>query len=107
MSSPAEEIAKLHELLVKGQLTQAEFEQGKAQVLGSRPAAGANSVAVGSRLRRSSTDYWLGGVCGGLGKVTGIKSWVWRLIATLCILLSFGIGFIAYLLLWIFVPSDT
>ena len=73
MSSPAEEIAKLHELLVKGQLTQAEFEQGKAQILGSRPAAGANSVAVGSRLRRSSTDYWLGGVCGGLGKVTGIK----------------------------------
>src|SRR5262245_19180659 len=97
--SLADEIAKLHELLVSGQLTQAEFEQGKALILGSKSATGANSsAALGSRLRRSSTDYWLGGVCGGLGKATGVESWIWRLVVT-CSILFFGIGIIPYLLL--------
>jgi phage shock protein PspC (stress-responsive transcriptional regulator) len=104
--SPADEIAKLHELLVSGRLTQAEFEQGKAQILGSNPYSGTSPAPVGSRLRRSSSDYWLGGVCGGLGKASGIESWIWRLLFACSILLG-GIGVIPYILLWIFVPLDT
>jgi phage shock protein PspC (stress-responsive transcriptional regulator) len=103
--SPADEIAKLHELLVSGRLTQAEFEQGKAQILGSNPRADAAPALFGARLRRSSTDRWLGGVCGGLGKATGSESWIWRLIFAVAVLFG-GIGIIAYLLLWIFVPPE-
>ena len=57
------------------------------------------------RFTRSSTDRWLGGVCGGLGQYTDIPSWAWRL--GFCLLLmSFGIGLVPYVLLWIFVPLD-
>ena len=58
------------------------------------------------RLRRSSTDSWLGGVCGGLSQAFGMESWVWRLIFT-CGFLLVGIGLILYILLWIFTPLDT
>ena len=30
-------------------------------------------------LRRSQNDRWLGGVCGGLARFTGVDSWLWRL----------------------------
>jgi phage shock protein PspC (stress-responsive transcriptional regulator) len=55
-------------------------------------------------LRRSDTDKWIGGVCGGLGESSPIPSWAWRLLfATL--LICFGTGILLYILLWIFVPS--
>ena len=58
------------------------------------------------RLRRSSTDAWLGGVCGGFSQAFGMESWVWRLVFT-CGFLLVGIGLILYILLWIFMPLDT
>jgi phage shock protein PspC (stress-responsive transcriptional regulator) len=103
--SPADEIAKLHELLVSGRLTQAEYERGKAQILGAPPRAGAAPTPVGAQLRRSSTDRWLGGVCGGLAKASGSEAWIWRLIFTASVLFA-GIGILAYVLLWIFVPPE-
>ena len=58
-----------------------------------------------SALRRSRTDRWLGGVCGGLAKVSGVESWIWRLVFAL-FTVTFGFGFVIYLLLWIFVPEE-
>jgi phage shock protein PspC (stress-responsive transcriptional regulator) len=103
--SPADEIAKLHELLLAGRLTQAEFEQGKARILGMDPRDRVGPALVGSQLRRSATDCWLGGVCGGLGKATGAESWLWRLIFVAAALFA-GFGAVVYLLLWIFVPPE-
>jgi phage shock protein C len=105
--SPADEIAKLHELLVAGRLTQAEYEQGKARILGSLPAADSDPAPalIGAGLRRSVTDRWLGGVCGGLGKATGAESWIWRLIFVAAVFFA-GFGVVAYILLWIFVPPE-
>jgi phage shock protein PspC (stress-responsive transcriptional regulator) len=103
--SPADEIAKLHELLAAGRLTQAEFEQGKARILGTAPAADSAPALIGARLRRSVTDRWLGGVCGGLGKATGAESWIWRLIFVVAVFFA-GFGVVAYVLLWIFVPPE-
>lgn len=57
------------------------------------------------RLRRSTTDRWLGGVCGGLGAASGIKAWIWRLLFALLLVFG-GTGLLLYLLLWIFVPAD-
>jgi phage shock protein PspC (stress-responsive transcriptional regulator) len=104
--SPADEIAKLHELLVAGRLTQAEYEQGKARILGAAPGEGTGSGLIGAQLRRSSTDRWIGGVCGGIAQATGSETWIWRLIFTAAAVFG-GAGILAYVLLWIFVPPET
>jgi phage shock protein PspC (stress-responsive transcriptional regulator) len=104
----SEEIKRLHELHQAGALTDAEFEQAKAKVLSSAvdPDKGDGSLSSGiNRLRRSRTDRWLGGVCGGLAAATGVESWVWRLVFVL-FSLTFGFGFVIYLLMWIFVPEE-
>jgi phage shock protein C len=103
----SDEIKRLHELHQAGALTDAEFEQAKAKVLA--PASLDNPVTdfaseIGA-LRRSRTDRWLGGVCGGLGKATGMESWIWRLVFVL-FTVTFGFGLLIYLLMWIFVPEE-
>ena len=55
------------------------------------------------RLYRSRRDRFLGGVCGGLGQYFGIDPVIVRLAFVL--LLTTGIGFLAYLVLWIVVPE--
>jgi phage shock protein C len=104
----SDEIKRLHELHQAGALTDAEFEQAKARVLAG-PAVnldkGDGRSCEINALRRSRTDRWLGGVCGGLAKASGVESWVWRLVFVL-FTLTFGFGVAIYLLLWIFVPEE-
>jgi phage shock protein C len=105
----SDEIKRLHELHQAGALTDAEFEQAKAKTLGSGPVNLDKPVAdfaseIGA-LRRSRTDRWLGGVCGGLGKASGMESWIWRLVFAL-FTVTFGFGLLIYLLMWIFVPEE-
>jgi phage shock protein PspC (stress-responsive transcriptional regulator) len=99
--SAADEIAKLHALLVKGAITQAEFEQAKARLL----AQPAGSMLPINRLRLSDRDKWIAGVCGGIGAATGVESWIWRLVFVLGLLFG-GFTLLLYLLLWIFVPRE-
>ena len=56
-------------------------------------------------LSKSETDYWLGGVCGGLGAHTPVPSWVWRVIF-LILILCMGTGVLAYIVLWICLPEE-
>ena len=106
----ADEIKRLHELHQAGALSDAEFAQAKARLL----AAGDTSASSAhqnlglnqlNQFRRSKSDQWLGGLCGGLGKFTGMESWIWRLMFVLFVS-AFGTGFIAYLLAWIFIPEE-
>ena len=117
----SEEIKRLHELHLAGALSDAEFAQAKAKLLsninldkpGSTSGAGADEAAGPAndlvqefnRLRRSRSDRWLGGVCGGLGRASGMEAWIWRLVFVL-FTLTFGFGVVIYLLLWIFVPDE-
>ena len=105
----SEEIKRLHELHQAGALTDAEFAQAKARLLNSaNPNSGFASsdlVQEFGRLRRSRSDRWLGGVCGGLGNISGVASWIWRLVFML-FTLSFGVGLVLYILLWMFVPDE-
>ena len=98
--SIADEIVKLEELRNRGALTADEFEQAKARLLGggsaSREGAG---VAALNNLRRSSTDSWIGGVCGGIARTTGVESCIWRLIFFVLLLFG-GTGVLLYVLLW-------
>jgi len=54
---------------------------------------------------RSRSDRWVGGVCGGIARSTGMDSWVWRLLFAVLFIFA-GAGLLVYLLLWMFVPSD-
>ena len=54
-------------------------------------------------LRRSGTDRWLGGVCGGLAEYSRIDPLLWRVGFVALALL--GPGIIVYLLLWVLLPS--
>jgi len=102
--SIAEEIHRLDELRARGTLSEAEFSQAKARLLNGAPG---NPPAVDAlnRFRRSRSDSWIGGVCGGLALLTGLESWIWRLIFVVLFLFG-GTGALLYILLWIFVPSD-
>ncbi|MFL6676688.1 MAG: PspC domain-containing protein [Massilia sp.] len=107
----AEELKRLHELHQAGALTDAEYEMAKAKVLAAPAVDLSKGSAAGSlgadlnAIRRSRSDRWLGGVCGGLAKATGVDNWVWRLLFVL-FSLTFGFGAVLYLLLWIFIPEE-
>jgi phage shock protein C len=102
--STSNELERLADLHSRGRLSDEEYARAKAQVLGGdRPAMG--SPAATRRLRRSRDDRWLGGVCGGLGRITGLEAWIWR-IGFLLLAVFAGTGLLAYLLLWIFVPEE-
>jgi len=104
--SVAEEIKRLHELHQAGALTDAEFAAAKARLLDAEPYKPGDSIGDDiTRLRRSRTDRWLGGVCGGLGRVSGIEPWIWRLLFVMFVM-TFGFGLAIYILLWIFVPDE-
>ncbi len=102
--SLSEELARLQELRSQGALTEAEFAQAKARLLNGGAGDG-TVIDTAQRLRRSRNDRWLGGVCGGLARVTGTEAWLWRL-GTVALTLFAGGGLLIYLLLWIFVPLE-
>lgn len=77
--------------------------------------AGKSNISAGStdsfsfmafiqNLRKSARDCKVGGVCGGLGEHSPIPSWIWRMFFLL-LLLCFGSGLLAYIVLWICMPA--
>ena len=102
----SDELSRLGELHQRGTLTDEEFAQAKARALRTdeAPTAGPAVVAINA-LRRSRSDRWIAGVCGGIARATAVESWVWRLIFA-ALLLCGGAGLLLYVLLWIFVPSE-
>jgi phage shock protein PspC (stress-responsive transcriptional regulator) len=104
--SISDELGKLGELRQRGVLTEDEFARAKARVLG---AAGERPEAPGAAainaLRRSHDDRWLGGVCGGIGRATGVATWIWRLLFLVLAVFG-GTGILLYVLLWILMPDD-
>jgi phage shock protein C len=104
----SDELAKLGELRASGALTEEEFTRAKERLLhAATPGVPPQDPAVAAvnAFRRSRTDRVLGGVCGGMGRATGVESWVWRLIFAVLFIFA-GAGLLAYVLLWIFVPSE-
>jgi len=104
----ADQLQKLQSLREQGALTEEEFTLAKRRVLDeSPPPAGQQSASRApsalQQLKRSMTDRWIGGVCGGLAEMTNMPSWTWRILFVLSILLH-GLGVLAYILLWIFIP---
>ena len=104
--SDSDELGKLADLHQRGILSDEEFARAKARVLNGLPSGRASVPGSAlNQFRRSLSDRWLGGVCGGIAQVTGVPSWVWRLIFTFGIVFA-GSGLALYVLLWILVPPE-
>ena len=52
----------------------------------------------------SETDKKIGGVCGGLAEYFGIDSLIVRIIFVVLVV-GYGVGLLAYLLLWLLAPK--
>jgi phage shock protein PspC (stress-responsive transcriptional regulator) len=105
--SDSDELSKLADLHQRGALSDEEFARAKARILQGNATRTATEPLIASvnSFRRSRDDRWLGGVCGGLAQLTGVASWVLRLIFIL-LLLCGGTGGFLYVLLWALVPLD-
>ena len=104
----SEELRKLAELRASGTLTDEEFTRAKQRLLNTQPSSASPNPPLTSAVntfRRSRNDRWIAGVCGGIGRATGMESWVWRLFFTV-LLLCGGTGLLVYVLLALFVPSE-
>jgi phage shock protein PspC (stress-responsive transcriptional regulator) len=99
----ADDLDRLAALHSNGKLNDEEFARAKSRVLGDANTPEAVNAVNG--LRRSRRDKWIGGVCSGLARSTGLEAWGWRLLFVLGLMLS-GASLLIYLLLWIFVPAD-
>jgi phage shock protein C len=101
-----DELGKLAELRANGSLTEEEFKRAKERLLNTGETRPNDPVASAvNAFRRSRTDRWFGGVCGGIARSTGMEAWVWRLLFTVLFICA-GAGLLLYILLWIFVPSE-
>ena len=102
----SDELSKLAELRERGTLTDEEFTRAKEQLLNAQDVRVCGPfVSSVNTFRRSRSDRWIAGVCGGIARATGMESWAWRLIFTV-LLFCGGAGLLVYLLLAIFVPSE-
>lgn len=78
-------------------------EQGRAT--GAGPVPPFHVPGTGKRLYRDENDKVIGGVCSGLANYFGIDVVVVRIVFVV-LAVSFGVGLIPYLILWIAVPSS-
>lgn len=58
------------------------------------------------KLRRSRSDRWIGGVCGGLGQFFGINTFWFRLLFFILGIPGGVPGVIPYLILWAIIPLE-
>ncbi len=107
----SDELSKLSELRASGALSEEEFSSAKARLLNAQGSSDSGlrpeqpAIAGVNAFRRSRSDRVVGGVCGGMARATGVESWVWRLLFAVLFIFA-GMGLLAYVLLWIFVPSE-
>ena len=102
----ADELSKLAQLRANGGLTEEEFKRAKERLLNTEQTRSNDPIAtVVNSFRRSRTDRWFGGVCGGIARATGMESWVWRLLFA-ALFICAAVGLVLYILLWIIVPSE-
>lgn len=61
---------------------------------------------IGRKLYLSDKDRKIAGVCGGLADYFGIDPTIVRILWALAVMVSYGTGFILYLVFWLIVPRE-
>ena len=97
MSLP-EELIRLEQMRDRGSLSPEEFTRAKARLLDEPAALGRASEL--NDLRRSTSDNWIGGVCGGLAEYFDLDATLIRIVWLLLLLLG-GTGGLAYIICWL------
>ena len=59
------------------------------------------------KLTRATSDSWIGGVCGGIGRYLDVDPNLIRLATVVLAVLGFGAVVVVYLAAWILMPKDT
>ena len=67
----ADDLDRLAALHSNGKLSDDEFKHAKSRVLGGNEAEPLEAV---NGLRRSRNNRWIGGVCAGLARSTGLEA---------------------------------
>lgn len=60
---------------------------------------------MAKKLRRSTDERLVGGVCGGIAEYTGVDVVIVRLVVAAAILLGVGVLLPFYVLAWILIPN--
>ena len=55
-------------------------------------------------LAKIKQDKMVAGICSGFAYSLGIPAWIMRIVAVVLVMAS-GVGILAYLLLWVFMPQ--
>ena len=58
------------------------------------------------KLTRSTTDKWLGGVCGGLAQYSGVDATVIRIVTIVLVVFGLGTTVLVYLAAWLLMPQE-
>ena len=58
------------------------------------------------KLRRSRSNRWIGGICGGLGEFFGLSAFWFRLLFFILLLPGGLPGVLPYLILWLIIPME-
>jgi phage shock protein C len=58
------------------------------------------------KLRRSRSNRWIAGICGGLGEFFGLGAFWFRLLFFILLLPGGLPGLLPYLILWLIVPLE-
>ena len=58
------------------------------------------------KLRRSRSNRWIAGICGGLGEFFGLSAFWFRLLFIILLLPGGLPGLLPYLILWIIIPME-
>ena len=61
---------------------------------------------MSKQLTRSRDDKWIAGVCGGIGRYTGVDPNLVRIAAVVLAVVGVGTVIIAYLIAWALMPRD-
>lgn len=86
-----------------------DFEAEEADTTGTAQPAGARASSRSERkhkrLYRDTNDKFIGGVCSGIAAYLNIDPAIVRILFAIITFGGFGLGFLAYIVLWIVLPA--
>lgn len=104
---PSTSIEHLDALLAEGRLSEEEYETLRAAIESKHEESTLQEQkAARRRLAKSWQVRQLGGVCGGIAKFFDVNPWLVRALAVVAAFVSCGAAFLAYVILYAFLPWD-
>src|SRR6187455_1277745 len=86
-----------------------DFDAGaqptEASQAGPQPQYAFTEPRTAKRLYRDSSDKFIGGVCSGIAGYLNVDPAIVRILFAIITFGGFGLGFVAYILLWIVLPA--